>query len=144
MDDVAVTVNGPDPFVEADWDAYVEWAKHVVQSGQRVASILTFSPFQSPNAAQRQKIAATTQQAAGTNTFVALVTDSAAVRGAMTALSWLSRSLHMKGFRPMESDLAIAWLGGKVTFDQQAARDALKRGVAMVGYTTQDVYRWFS
>ena len=143
IDDLTVNVNGPDPFVDADWEAYVLWTEDLISRGIPVKGALTFSPFQSPNAAQRERLRQSLQKGVQGAPRVAVLSDSAMVRGAMTALSWFIKSVHAKGYRPMESDLAMTWLAQQLEFDAAEVRAALKKGTTAVGFTTQDAYRWF-
>jgi len=143
IDDLTVNVNGPEPFVDADWEAYALWTESLIKRGVPVKGALTFSPFQSPNAAQRDRLRRSLQHGVQGSPRVAVLSDSAMVRGAMTALSWFVKSVHAKGFRPMESDEAMKWLAQYLKFDAAEVRDALKKGTTAVGFTAQDAYRWF-
>jgi serine/threonine protein kinase len=67
-------------------------------------------------------------------TRYAVVTDSLAVRGALTAMGWTLSTLAAKAFALESVDAALSWLGEVNNFSQTEARETLRRLVRSVGY----------
>ena len=64
----------------------------------------------------------------------ALLTDSLLVRGAVTAMNWLSRGgLETRSFKTNQHDEAISWLNQRGNFDEHQASLLLATLVAHTG-----------
>lgn len=75
-----------------------------------------------PNAVQRQMAS---DFIVGNNVRpigrVAVLTDSAILRGAMTAFGWLMPKMHVRAFRADDSASALQWLREAGAFDESQA-----------------------
>lgn len=141
-----VNVNGPDPILDDSWNAYVRWTSTVVETGLDFVTVLTFSPRQSPNARQRalltEQIVRSKEQFV--NQCVAVLTDSALVRGTITAFSWVARDLRTKAFRPHDLEAAFAWLKLRSSFDEVEVKAWLATTLVNVGYSAAQTKLWLA
>ena len=95
------------------------------------AALLVFSycPEGLPTAVQRRMSVETTHKSRLADR-VALLTDSAFVRGALTAIQWvLRKETNTKAYRPADVEAAIRWLALGHAIDVPAA---LRRADAMI------------
>jgi len=94
-----------------------------------VPVVLTIAPSEGINAAQRAELNSPPNGAAlKLLKRVAFCTDSALVRGAMTALLWLSRArVTLKPFRVSDRDNALDWLAEIAIFDRADVLAELRR-----------------
>jgi hypothetical protein len=102
-----IVVGEKNPTV-ADWNAYVHAVQIEERNGLNITAqmrTLVFSDGGGPNAAQR-KLAADVLN--GRSTPVAIVTNSAIMRGVMTALRWFNP--QASAFAPSELSDAMAFL----------------------------------
>jgi hypothetical protein len=63
---------------------------------------------------------------------IAMLTDSAALRGAMTAFTWVTRA-NMRAFASTEVQGALDWLAEVATFDRGHARAIWKQAERRLG-----------
>lgn len=124
-------------FTEADWDAYVECWRTTI--GPRIASeksgFLIFAPDDGPSAKQRAQLSGDVQIAACMKqcTRLALVTDSVMVRGAVTAMNWLSGAgSTSRTFSPSQLDSAMKWLAEGTAFSIPTATVVVRTLAAKV------------
>lgn len=83
-----------------------------------------------PSAAQRRIVASYSDPMALPNIRrIAILTNSAAVRGALLVLTWLARSktIEPRGFAPPDPRAALEWLDEAVSIDIEAAIAACAR-----------------
>lgn len=111
------TAASPD---DAEWSAYVE---DMAKSADRFDVMLVFSAGGGPTGPQRRAVAAL-WQVRGRMPRIALVTPSAVVRRAGTALNWVLRQ-PIKTFTPKELDASLIYLG----LDEEQ-RDGVKAKLA--------------
>lgn len=122
-----INVTGPRPVAVEDWSGYVKVVAEATPAWLNALSpacvVLTYSPVEAPNAAQRAQLAAEPQgRALSIVKRVAFCTESSMVRGAMTALGWLSRApTVVKPFRTSDKDQALAWLAEIGEFEHSEA-----------------------
>src|SRR4051812_32144689 len=82
-----VNVNGPRPITDEMWNPYLAWLEKFGEP--RINTTFTFAPLQNPNALQRKRLLALPNlERILKPKRVALMTNSALVRSAMTALNW--------------------------------------------------------
>lgn len=130
---LVLNVTGPKPIAAQDWSSYVAsiatLAPAWLANNDLVPVVLTYSPFEAPNAAQRAELAAKPHgPAMDLVKRVAFCTESTMVRGAMTAIGWLSRaSTSVKPFRTVDKDKALDWLAEIAKFDRAQALAELQR-----------------
>jgi len=95
--------------------------------------ILFWSLRQGPSTRQRKMLTDEFAQAVRLDEQrrVALISDSALVRGTITAINWLARK-KMAAFAPRELALALDWLAEDVDFDRAQAESALDQTIGAV------------
>jgi hypothetical protein len=92
---------------DPEWDAWIACVKQRAHS-----AMLIWSDGGAPNPSQRARLVDGTDAGPAPRPPLALLTDSALVRGMMTAFAWLrGRHQPMKAFPQRELDQALAWLG---------------------------------
>ena len=116
--DVLITVQGDEPLADDDWDDFLR----VVASATHVKAYLFSSDNYGPSAKQRAKLQA---YRAVFPLPKAVVTTSMAVRGIVTATSWLGTNI--RAFSPDHIDEAFDYLGVP-----QATRASLLECVALM------------
>jgi hypothetical protein len=111
-------------------DAWREYLGHATASVTRDGpfhGVLFWAPKHGPSTGQRKML--THEFAKGVRLDaqrrVALVSDSALVRGTMTAIQWFTRS-NVSPFAPREAERALAWLSADIAFDRAQATRALE------------------
>lgn len=120
---------GPDrPLDDATWREYLDLCAQEVKRNGPYPGILVWAPRHGPTAHQRRIM--TEQYGAALRLDrqrrFALITESALVRGIMTALSWVASGTKMNAFAPSDVDAAFAWLAEEIRFDEGEAKDALQ------------------
>jgi len=115
------------------------WREHLGHSAADTTShqpahgVLFWSPTQGPSARQRKML--TEEFADGirldAQRRVAVLTDSAIVRGTVTAIHWFMRQKFI-AFTPREVERALDWLAEEVVFDRAEARRALAQIIEAV------------
>lgn len=63
----------------------------------------------------------------------AMITDSALVRGALTAFGWLVPKTTLRAFRPVDLGAALDWLSQGAQFDRDLAAEAWREGRRLLG-----------
>jgi hypothetical protein len=137
VDDLLVVVNGPDPFQDATWDRYVAWSATI----PLMPTVMTFSPYQGPKPAQRNRLVRDLQRRGWKDPHIVLLTDSAIVRGIVTAIGWLM-PIHSRAHRPENTEAAMDWLSRWGTFDRDAVRAFLREAIVEVGYRPEQRDAW--
>jgi hypothetical protein len=102
-----IVVGEKDP-APSDWDAYIHAIQASMKAGAepRQLRTLVFSDGGGPNSAQRKAVANLLN---GQATPVAIVSNSAVMRGIMTALAWFNPLA--RAYAPGEIGDALAFLG---------------------------------
>jgi hypothetical protein len=110
VDRVGITVCAPGVFADDEWDAYGDAAEQVIREGTGMRTVLNLSPKHGPNAAQRRRLVQRKGARFHEIVRIALISDSAMVRGAITAMQWLVGSpTQTKTYRPSEHLEAARW-----------------------------------
>jgi hypothetical protein len=131
---LCIIVSGRKPYSDATWDEYCKLCKELDVIGRNLRVVLNYSPIVGPSANQRRKF--TSELAEENKHFkrVVLVSDSALVRGALTATTWLSNaSLQMRAFSPKHTEEGFRWLAEVADFQLESARAQLQALVAVQG-----------
>nr|WP_206607121.1 hypothetical protein [Sandaracinus sp.] len=103
VENVMLLVHTNRPPSDEEWGEYVE---AVDAQGAAPLAQLVHTQGGSPNAKQR---GAFTKMLAGRTVPVAVLNDSALVRGAVTAIAWFNPSL--RAFKSADIDAALQYLG---------------------------------
>lgn len=115
------------PITDAMWREHLESCAEEVKRNGSYPGVLGWAPKSGPSAGQRRIM--TVEYAdrirIDKQRRFALVTESALVRGIMTALSWVAAGTKMNAFAPDDVGRAFDWLAEDVTFDRRQAVDAL-------------------
>jgi hypothetical protein len=115
------------------------WREHLGHSAadatryQPAHGVLFWSPTQGPSARQRKMLTYEFADAIGlaAQRRVAVLTDSAMVRGTVTAINWFARQ-KLIALSPEEVERALDWLAEDVAFDRAEARRALDQTIEAV------------
>ena len=127
LDDLSITVCIAHKLSDEDWRGYLEGAHAVTRKAGRPPTVgIIWCMHAFPSARQRQMsndfMAQNFQQRPMLR--AAIMTDSAVIRTAMTAMRWLIPSLTLRAFVPAEMAPAAQWLREVAKFDVAAAIDA--------------------
>lgn len=130
--ELLINVVGNKPIDPNDWSNYIAVfapeARTWLADPSRVPVVLTYSPTVGPNAAQRAQLAKEHGAAMAMVKRVAFCTESVLVRGAMTALGWVSRApTTVRPFWLTERDKALEWLAESAVFDRTEAIAEIQR-----------------
>ncbi len=139
--DLALNVNGSRESIADDsWRAYLDFSERLVANSVPRRS-LTLSPYCGPSAKQRQAMVASgVGRAMLQQSHAALLTGSALVRGAVTALGWVARAdrIQQRAFRPEEAKKALIWLEASGPIDFAAVMPALSLLAEEAGLDPRD------
>lgn len=136
--ELMLSVCPPTAWSDERWRAYLELIIEYNERFGRPLAVLNFSP-PTPSATQRaiMKTYASRMQIAEIKRF-AVLSESAIVRGVMTALGWLIpvRPGHMenKPFKPSEVDVALGWLAEVARFDKPRTLALYAQTLTAAGY----------
>lgn len=121
---LAVNVNASKTLRDAEVREYMD-AVVAAAKGEYARVSLSYFVHQVPNASQRQIIlAAMHEHALPPLERTAVLTDSALMRGALTAYSWFSRS-DSSPFAVADRQKALVWLAERAPFDVDEGMTAL-------------------
>ena len=109
-----------DAATDADWNAMLD---RMVANDYPLLRVLVSADGGSPNAAQRQRLA---DRIGKRPQRGAILTESAVVRGAITAIRWFNPSIDTRAFSPKAFDEAAAFLDVP-TSERAALRGAIDR-----------------
>ena len=126
--DLWITVHPDHAITDAEWREHLDVSVTEVQRNGPYPGILVWAPKQGPSAHQRRimteeygkKLSLDKQRAC------AVITDSALVRGIVTALTWFGAGTAMNAFSPPDVSKAFDWLALHIEFDRKRAEDALQ------------------
>lgn len=115
------------PIDDATWRAHLEVCADEVERNGPYPGVLGWAPKAGPSAGQRRIMTVEYGSRIRINRQrrFALVTESAFVRGIMTALRWVAAGTEMNAFAPDDVSRAFDWLAEDVRFDRNRAEDAL-------------------
>jgi hypothetical protein len=125
VDRLFIVVYGPDGPSDEEWNGYL---KDVERHGIDRTQQLIVTPGGGPNAAQRGTLNALL---AGRSVPVAVMSDSARIRGVVTALSWFNRSI--RAFPPNGLHDALAYLEIPATRGDLIQREILRLRALLSG-----------
>lgn len=98
---VGLTVSCPTGYDDKDWEAYIQQARHVRSAGGVIRGVLNFTPSQGPSASQRKRLTDELKEELKPVVRVAVLSDSALLRGVITAMSWfVGGDLTTKSYDP--------------------------------------------
>ncbi len=125
--DLWITVHPDHALSEAEWREHLDLSVAEVQRNGPYPGILVWAPKQGPSAHQRRimteeygrRLSLDKQRAC------AVITDSALVRGILTALTWFGSGTAMNSFSSSDASKALDWLALHIEFDRRRAEDAL-------------------
>ena len=135
IDTLAMTLSVAKDLPEDEWDKYVA-AGHALarKYGQPTKVALAMFAEAHPSASQRGRLTAYLNQHNVPNlTRVAVLTDSAIIRGVLTALGWALPRTTMRAFDPNALADCLKWLHAGAPFDQTKAAAAWAEGRKLVG-----------
>jgi hypothetical protein len=104
--DLVMGVYGPQAPTDEEWEEYLEALK---QQADNPLPVLTVSDGGGPNAVQRRKLIAMYTKEQGERARIAVVTDTVATYGIVTAISWFSSGI--KAFKTPNFEEALSYLG---------------------------------
>jgi hypothetical protein len=112
---------------DAAWTEFLEGTLALeAEMGGPALLVLTYFPDGNPTARQRRASVDVAKKSRLADR-VALLSDSAIIRGAFTAIQWvLGKQTDQKAFRPSEVSEAIDWLAQAHAIDVIAARRQAK------------------
>jgi hypothetical protein len=108
--DLMLVVHGDKPPSDAQWNAFVDCMHARAVETKRVPHTLVLSTGGSPNARQRAISKERVSDLGDATERIAVLTSSAIVRGAVTALAWIVRN-NFRAFAPSEMRAALLYLG---------------------------------
>lgn len=130
--DVYLAATGLRPMSDESVEEFIAYTTEVDARLGAAKAGLQYSPEQSPNAHQRKRFA-TAQEVAVPYLRMALLTDSAIVRGSVTAIAWLIRSqTDLRAFKTTQWPKALLWQRDAVHLPEDA-EDLLATVVTNVG-----------
>ena len=115
------------------WREYLGQAAASVKSEGPFHGVLFWTPKHGPSTSQRRMLTHEFAKAIALDAQrrVALISDSALVRGTITAIAWFTRS-DVATFAPNEAKRALDWLAEDVAFDRTQAQHALDEIIGAV------------
>ena len=124
---------GERPISDDTWHEYLEQSASSVRLAGPFHGILLWAPKHGPSAAQRKMLTGEFADAVRIDTQrrVALISESALVRGTITAINWFTR-VNTAAFAPRHAQRALDWLAQDIAFDRLHARRVLDEIVGAV------------
>src|SRR5882762_647183 len=109
---------GDRPIEDAIWREYLEHAAASVRDVGPFTGVLLWAPTFGPSTHQRRMLTDEYGKAVRVDAQrrVALISESAFVRGTITAINWLLRK-NVLAFAPPNVGKALQWLAEEVAFD---------------------------
>lgn len=117
------------PVDDALWREHLENCAAEVRRNGPYAGVLGWAAKNGPSAAQRRimTVEYADRLRLDKQRRFALITESALVRGIMTALGWVSPGTKMNAFAPSDVDRAFDWIAEDgIVFDRKQAEEALR------------------
>lgn len=135
IDAIGISISIADRITDEDWKEYLLGGLRIARAlgAPPVVSLASFTGAV-PDAKQRRMLAEhLVEHNLRPMVSAAVITNSALVRGAVTAFGWLVPKTSLRAFQPDDLDLALAWLHEAGSFDQSLARDAWREGKRRLG-----------
>src|SRR6188768_4030568 len=124
---------GPAPISEPEWDAYLGFVAQDIRSNGMWRCAMQYSLTQAPSSDQRKQVAVLLHESPFER--FALVSASAFVRGAVSAIGWVNRGpSRTRAFAPGEERASLEWMAEHAPFDVAEAMVHLDAVVKAVGY----------
>jgi hypothetical protein len=136
LDDLALNLCIASKIANEDWHEYLEEVLSIARElgHTPVVGIVAFRDDAYPNAVQRRLSADFLEREnVPPMRRIAMLTDSAALRGAMTAFTWVMARANMRAFASSEVQPALDWLAEVATFDRGHARAIWKQAERRLG-----------
>ena len=135
IDDLAMSLCVAKELTDEGWDEYIVAGYDITKKNgmpPKVSMAMFTEAF--PSAYQRARLAAHLKNhGIAPLTRVAVLTDSALIRGAMTAFGWIMPRTSMRAFEVLDVAGCLKWLQQGGDFDQQKAAAAWAEGRRMLG-----------
>jgi hypothetical protein len=128
-----LAATGRRPIDDDTWRQYLGQAAASVKSEGPFYGVLFWTPKHGPSASQRRMLTHEFAEAIALDAQrrVALISNSALVRGTITAIAWFTRD-DVVTFSPNEAKRALDWLAEDITFDRAQAQHALAEIIGAV------------
>jgi hypothetical protein len=128
-----VVAAGSLPIEDDAWRQHLRYSAGTVAARGPFHGILFWSLKKGPSTRQRKMLTDEFAQAVRLDLQrrLALISDSALVRGTITAINWLARK-KTAAFAPGEVARALDWLAEDVAFDRARAESALEQTIGAV------------
>ncbi len=125
-------------------EGYAAWTVNTARKDGKLSATLLFLPLKAFGAKERNIYTDRTKPCFDVRSTIALVTESAMVRGAITAMAWFYRSQQpLRAFRPEDYRDALKWLHASENIVESLA--LLRMLIARVDYDPNDFarYAWY-
>lgn len=134
---VFLSVLGPGQWDDAEWLDFLLMCDRAskLPGVPQAKSSLTVTVGAMPTTAQRKQSAEHNKGVEGQLKRIAMLTDSALVRGVLTAFGWLMPGPKLSSFSMTEEDAAFAWLSEVDSFDVEQAKRLLHEMLRSAGIT---------
>jgi hypothetical protein len=135
IDTLAMSLCVAKDLTDEGWDDYIN-AGYYLSKKNGVPPKVSMAMFTEafPSAMQRGKLAAHLKKNNVPKLVrVAVLTDSALIRGAMTAFGWIMPNTSMRAFEVLDVGGCLKWLQLGAPFDQKRASAAWAEGRRMLG-----------
>lgn len=121
-----LAASGARAIADDAWREYLECSAASVKIDGPFHGVLFWAPTHGPSAAQRKMLTHEFAESIRLDEQrrVALISDSALVRGTLTAINWFARK-NTVAFAPGEVRRAFDWLAEEIAFDRALAQRAL-------------------
>jgi len=128
-----LAASGRRAIADETWREYLDHAANSVTRDGPYHGVLFYAPKHGPSASHRKMLTHEYARAVRLDLQrrVALISDSAIVRGAITAINWFTRT-NLVAFPPREARHALDWLAEDIAFDRSQAEHALDHIISVV------------
>jgi hypothetical protein len=135
IDSLAMSLCVAKVITDEQWDEYIMAGYQLAQKhglSPKVSMAAFTDAF--PSAYQRGRLAAhLKKQGVPPLERVAVLTDSALIRGAMTAFGWIMPNTSLRAFEVLDTRGCLKWLHDQAPFDEVKAAIAWAEGRRMLG-----------
>lgn len=137
--DLALIVAGQG-WDDEEWLEFCEHNVELVSTGP-FRACLTYAPLTGPSMRQREIMM--TEYAGIIRldlvTRFALLSDSIAVRGIVTAMNWFVRDVQIKYFSPVHFSAALKWLSAAISIDTEAVSETMTQMLRAANYASSQL-----
>ena len=126
LDELALNVSSAHEITDAGWMEFLNGSLATARKlGLRPKVTIAYFARAYPNATQRRAAKDfIDQNAVRTIERLAALTNSALLRGALTALNWIMPDSKMRAYEPREYSQALTWVHEVAEFDVASAHEA--------------------